>query len=154
MTTALVRSSTDLAGQTPYLMLAGPVGSLDSYIERVSRIPVLTREEELDLARRLRNDEDLDAARQLVLSHLRFVVHIARGYTARISECSHQSIRAGLGSVRPLSWSSRAVAEFVPAVAVAARIRPARNPPPADARSRARFPPRNSVSDRDRTLSR
>jgi RNA polymerase sigma-32 factor len=62
-------------------MLAGPVGSLDSYIERVSRIPVLSREEELDLARRLRNDEDLDAARQLVLSHLRFVVHIARGYS-------------------------------------------------------------------------
>jgi RNA polymerase sigma-32 factor len=62
-------------------MLAGPVGSLDSYIERVSRIPVLTREEELDLARRLRNDEDLGAARQLVLSHLRFVVHIARGYS-------------------------------------------------------------------------
>ncbi|HEY0682653.1 MAG TPA: RNA polymerase sigma factor RpoH [Steroidobacter sp.] len=63
------------------MMLAGPVGSLDSYIERVSRIPVLSREEELDLARRLRNDEDLDAARQLVLSHLRFVVHIARGYS-------------------------------------------------------------------------
>jgi RNA polymerase sigma-32 factor len=62
-------------------MLAGPVGSLDSYIDRVSRIPVLTREEELDLARRLRNEEDLDAARQLVLSHLRFVVHIARGYS-------------------------------------------------------------------------
>lgn len=81
MTTALVRSSTELAGQTPYLMLAGPVGSLDSYIERVSRIPVLTREEELELARGLRNDEDLDAARQLVLSHLRFVVHIARGYS-------------------------------------------------------------------------
>lgn len=75
MTTALVRSSTELA------MLAGPVGSLDAYIERVSRIPVLSREEELDLARRLRNDGDLDAARQLVLSHLRFVVHIARGYS-------------------------------------------------------------------------
>jgi RNA polymerase sigma-32 factor len=81
MTTALVRSSTELAGPAPYRLLAGPVGSLDSYIERVSRIPVLTREEELDLARRLRNDEDLDAARQLVLSHLRFVVHIARGYS-------------------------------------------------------------------------
>nr|WP_230979437.1 RNA polymerase sigma factor RpoH [Steroidobacter gossypii] len=80
MTTALVRSSTDLA-TSPYMMLAGPVGSLDSYIERVSRIPVLSREEELELARRLRNDEDLDAARQLVLSHLRFVVHIARGYS-------------------------------------------------------------------------
>ena len=80
MTTALVRSSTDLAGPSS-LMLAGPVGSLDSYIERVSRIPVLSREDELDLARRLRNDGDLDAARQLVLSHLRFVVHIARGYS-------------------------------------------------------------------------
>ena len=80
MTTALARSSTELAGPSS-LMLAGPVGSLDSYIERVSRIPVLSREEELDLARRLRNDGDLDAARQLVLSHLRFVVHIARGYS-------------------------------------------------------------------------
>ena len=77
--TALVRSSTELA--SPLNMLAGPVGSLDSYIDRVSRIPVLSREEELDLARRLRNEEDLDAARQLVLSHLRFVVHIARGYS-------------------------------------------------------------------------
>lgn len=78
--TALVRSHTELAA-SPMNMLAGPVGSLDSYIDRVSRIPVLTREEELDLARRLRNEEDLDAARQLVVSHLRFVVHIARGYS-------------------------------------------------------------------------
>jgi RNA polymerase sigma-32 factor len=60
--------------------LAGPLGSLDAYIERVSRIPVLTRDEEVTLARRLRADDDLEAARQLVLSHLRFVVHIARGY--------------------------------------------------------------------------
>ena len=73
-TTALVRSSTDL-------VFAGPVGSLDAYIERVSRIPVLTREEEAALATRFRDEEDLEAARQLVLSHLRFVVHIARGYT-------------------------------------------------------------------------
>jgi len=78
--TALVRSHTELAA-SPLNMLAGPVGSLDSYIDRVSRIPVLSREEELDLARRLHNEEDLDAARQLVLSHLRFVVHIARGYS-------------------------------------------------------------------------
>jgi RNA polymerase sigma-32 factor len=63
------------------LVLAGPVGSLDAYVERVSRIPVLSREEELALARRLRDHDDIDAARQLVLSHLRFVVHIARGYT-------------------------------------------------------------------------
>jgi RNA polymerase sigma-32 factor len=74
MSTALIRPSTEL-------VLAGPVGSLDAYVERVSRIPVLTREEESALARRLRNDGDLDAARHLVLSHLRFVVHIARGYS-------------------------------------------------------------------------
>ena len=74
MTTALIRSNTDL-------VFAGPVGSLDAYIERVSRIPVLSREEEIALAARFRSEEDLDAARQLVLSHLRFVVHIARGYT-------------------------------------------------------------------------
>lgn len=74
MSTALVRTSTDL-------VFAGPVGSLDAYVDRVSRIPVLSREEELALATRFRNDTDLEAARQLVLSHLRFVVHIARGYT-------------------------------------------------------------------------
>jgi RNA polymerase sigma-32 factor len=61
--------------------LAGPLGSLDAYLERVSRIPVLTREEEKKLAERFRKQEDLEAARQLVLSHLRFVVHIARGYS-------------------------------------------------------------------------
>jgi RNA polymerase sigma-32 factor len=62
------------------LILAGPIGSLDSYIDRVSQIPVLSKEEEVALAIRFRSDADLDAARQLVLSHLRFVVHIARGY--------------------------------------------------------------------------
>src|SRR6202048_4128407 len=61
--------------------LAGPLGSLDAYLERVSRIAVLTREEERDLAEGFRSRGDLDAARQLVLSHLRFVVHIARGYS-------------------------------------------------------------------------
>jgi RNA polymerase sigma-32 factor len=74
MSTALVRPNTHLA-------FAGPVGSLDAYVERVSRIPVLSREEELALAERFRSNDDLEAARQLVLSHLRFVVHIARGYT-------------------------------------------------------------------------
>ena len=72
--TALVAPQSDLA-------LAGPLGSLDAYIDRVSRIPVLSREEEHDLAVRYRSEDDLDAARKLVLSHLRFVVHIARGYT-------------------------------------------------------------------------
>jgi RNA polymerase sigma-32 factor len=72
--TALVARNSDLA-------LAGPLGSLDAYLERVSHIAVLTREEEQELATRFRRDNDLEAARQLVLSHLRFVVHIARGYT-------------------------------------------------------------------------
>ena len=62
-------------------LLAGPLGSFEAYAERVSRIPVLTRDEEADLARRLHDQNDLTAARTLVLSHLRFVLHIARGYT-------------------------------------------------------------------------
>ena len=60
--------------------LAGPLGSLDAYLERVGRIAVLTREQERALADRFRNEGDLSAARELVLAHLRFVVHIARGY--------------------------------------------------------------------------
>ena len=56
------------------------VGSIDQYIQSVNRLPMLTEQEEGDLARRLRQDEDLDAARKLVMSHLRLVVAIARGY--------------------------------------------------------------------------
>jgi RNA polymerase sigma-32 factor len=74
MTTALVRHN------PAELALLGPVGSFDAYVDAVSRIPVLSREDEHELATRYRRDDDLDAARQLVLSHLRFVVHIARGY--------------------------------------------------------------------------
>jgi RNA polymerase sigma-32 factor len=62
-------------------LLPGPLGSFEAYASRISRIPVLSREEELELARRFRNDNDLEAARTLVMSHLRFVLHIARGYT-------------------------------------------------------------------------
>ena len=61
--------------------LAGPVGSFDAYVDRVRRIPVLDRDEEQRLATRLRDHGDLEAARTLVVSHLRFVMHIARGYT-------------------------------------------------------------------------
>jgi RNA polymerase sigma-32 factor len=61
--------------------LAGPVGSFDAYVDRVRRIPVLSREDEQRLALRLREHGDLESARQLVLSHLRFVLHIARGYS-------------------------------------------------------------------------
>jgi RNA polymerase sigma-32 factor len=73
-TAAVIRPTSDL-------VLAGPVGSLDAYIDRVARIPVLSREDEHALALRFHRDQDLDAARELVLSHLRFVVHIARGYS-------------------------------------------------------------------------
>ncbi|PKM14674.1 MAG: RNA polymerase sigma factor RpoH [Gammaproteobacteria bacterium HGW-Gammaproteobacteria-2] len=62
------------------LPIPSALGSLDAYIGAVNRIPVLTAEEEQSLARRFRDEEDLDAAKQLVLSHLRFVVHVARGY--------------------------------------------------------------------------
>jgi RNA polymerase sigma-32 factor len=63
------------------LILSGPTGSLDSYIQAVNAVPVLSKEQEQELARRLVDSEDLDAARRLVMSQLRFVVHIARGYS-------------------------------------------------------------------------
>jgi RNA polymerase sigma-32 factor len=74
-------TSTALVARMGDQALAGPLGSLDAYLERVSHIPVLSREEERGLAERFRSQGDLQAARQLVLSHLRFVVHIARGYS-------------------------------------------------------------------------
>jgi RNA polymerase sigma-32 factor len=75
-------TATALVPRSPAeLMLTGPVGSFDAYVDAISRIPVLTREQEFALATRLREDNDVDAARELVLSHLRFVVHIARGYS-------------------------------------------------------------------------
>jgi RNA polymerase sigma-32 factor len=75
-----MNAQTALIAAQAGLGLAGPIGSFDAYLERVSRIPVLEREQEQKLAQRFRRDNDLDAARELVLSHLRFVVHIARGY--------------------------------------------------------------------------
>jgi len=60
--------------------LPTPVGSLESYIDAIGRVPLLTEDEERSLARRFRDEDDLGAARQLVLSHLRFVVKVARGY--------------------------------------------------------------------------
>lgn len=58
-----------------------PGGQIESYIQAVSQIPILTAEEEKALADRLYYESDLDAARTLVMSHLRFVVHIARSYS-------------------------------------------------------------------------
>ncbi|MCC7257141.1 MAG: RNA polymerase sigma factor RpoH [Gammaproteobacteria bacterium] len=73
-TNAVVTHPRDLA-------LAGPLGSLDAYVQAVNAIPVLEPAEERALAHRFRDQHDLEAARELVLGHLRFVVHIARGYT-------------------------------------------------------------------------
>jgi RNA polymerase sigma-32 factor len=68
-------SSTTLAFPTP-----ASLGSLDHYIQAVNRFPLLSAEQEVELGRRLRDTNDLDAARQLVLSHLRLVVAISRKY--------------------------------------------------------------------------
>nr|WP_305792176.1 RNA polymerase sigma factor RpoH [Lysobacter sp. N42] len=56
-------------------------GSLESYISSVNSIPMLTAEEEKSLAERLQQEGDLNSAKQLIMSHLRFVVHVARGYS-------------------------------------------------------------------------
>ena len=68
--------SNELTLQTPL-----SAGSLESYVSGVFRLPMLSAEEEREHALRLRSQNDLSAARALVLSHLRFVVRIARGYS-------------------------------------------------------------------------
>ncbi|WP_295999592.1 RNA polymerase sigma factor RpoH [Rugamonas sp.] len=73
---ALAPASTRALG----LGFTGNLGNLDAYISAVNRLPMLTHDEEQSLARRLRDSNDLAAAQELVLSHLRLVVSIARGY--------------------------------------------------------------------------
>ncbi len=63
------------------MLTSASLGSLDAYIGEVNRIPVLTLEEEQSLARRFRDDEELEAAKGMVMAHLRFVVHVAKGYS-------------------------------------------------------------------------
>ena len=65
---------------TNAMTLPVPVGSLESYIQAVNRFPILSFEKERELARKFRSENDVEAARELVLSHLRLVVAIARGY--------------------------------------------------------------------------
>jgi RNA polymerase sigma-32 factor len=77
-TKALVPISANGAGMVA--LHPGSVGNLDAYITAVNRIPLLTAEEEVSLARRFRSDSDLEAAGKLVLSHLRLVVAVARNY--------------------------------------------------------------------------
>jgi RNA polymerase sigma-32 factor len=71
-------ASTLVANNLP---IPSAIGSLDAYVGAVHQIPVLTVEEEQALARRYASENDLDAARRLVMAHLRFVVHVARGYS-------------------------------------------------------------------------
>jgi RNA polymerase sigma-32 factor len=70
---------TALAGRDPWALVPS-LGNLDAYISAVNRIPLLTQEEEVSLARRLRASGDLESAGKLVLSHLRLVVSISRQY--------------------------------------------------------------------------
>ena len=72
MSTALVANN---------LPIPSAMGSLEAYIGAVHQIPVLSVEDEQRLARRLREDNDIAAAQELILSHLRFVIHVARGYS-------------------------------------------------------------------------
>ena len=65
---------------TAYALPIPAAGSLDNYIQTVNSFPILTQERETALARRFRDQEDLEAARELVVSHLRVVVSTARGY--------------------------------------------------------------------------
>ncbi|MWN32910.1 RNA polymerase sigma factor RpoH [Gilliamella sp. Pra-s65] len=70
--------STDLKMQVGALI---PQGNIESYLRMINTYPMLTAEEEKSLGEKLYYDDDVDAARQLILSHLRFVAHIARGYS-------------------------------------------------------------------------
>ena len=73
---ALVMTKSNALG----LGFTGNLGNLDAYISAVNRLPMLSHDEEISLATRLRESNDLAAAQELVLSHLRLVVSIARGY--------------------------------------------------------------------------
>ena len=75
-TSALVPTKNNALG----LGFTGNLGNIDAYISAVNRLPMLTHDEEMSLAKRLREKNDLAAAQELVLSHLRLVVSIARGY--------------------------------------------------------------------------
>ena len=65
--------------QTAQLPVIG-TGSLQSYLDSIQQIPILSADEETELFRQFKEQEDLEAARKLVLSHLRYVAYVARGY--------------------------------------------------------------------------
>ena len=88
-----------------------PSDSLDAYLSKIRQIPVLSAEEERELAIRFREQNDLAAARKLVVSHLRFVVHIARGYSGYGLPMADLIQEGGIGLMK-------AVKRFDPSVGV------------------------------------
>src|SRR5438445_1046116 len=80
METTLIESALIPTNNLLALAFPGNLGNIDAYISAVNRLPMLSHEEEISLARRFRDKSDLAAAQTLVLSHLRLVVSIARGY--------------------------------------------------------------------------
>jgi RNA polymerase sigma-32 factor len=83
MTIQTGSSATALAVASPWAsssLVLPALGNLDAYISAVNRLPMLTLEQEQDFARKLKNDNDLEAAGKLVLSHLRLVVSVSRQY--------------------------------------------------------------------------
>ena len=93
------------------LPIPSAMGSLEAYIGAVHQIPVLTVEDEQRLARRLREDNDIAAAQELILSHLRFVIHVARGYSGYGLQIGDLIQEGNIGLMK-------AVKRFDPAVGV------------------------------------
>lgn len=93
------------------LPIPSAMGSLEAYIGAVHQIPVLSVEDEQRLARRLREDNDIAAAQELILSHLRFVVHVARGYSGYGLQLGDLIQEGNIGLMK-------AVKRFDPAVGV------------------------------------
>ncbi|HWS77940.1 MAG TPA: RNA polymerase sigma factor RpoH [Thermomonas sp.] len=102
-----------VANNLPVLSGAFPstLGSLEAYIGSVHQIPVLSVEDEQRLARRLRDDNDIAAAQELILSHLRFVIHVARGYSGYGLQLGDLIQEGNIGLMK-------AVKRFDPAVGV------------------------------------
>ena len=96
---------------THAMTLPAPAEQLDRYLQAVYSVPVLTAEREHELAVRLRDHQDVDAARELVVSHLRFVVKIARGYSGYGLPLSDLIQEGGIGLMK-------AVKRFDPDVGV------------------------------------
>lgn len=106
--------STSLAATGNALALAianpGALGTIDAYISSVNRLPVLSAERETELGRRLRDQEDLGAARELILSHLRLVVSVARQYLGYGLPHADLIQEGNVGLMKPSSASTPSAA--------------------------------------------